>query len=113
MGLLFQYSQGGLEMRGRYLWIGGVGLAMVLGLAGARSGAEFSTGQAPVPLSRPLPGREGTQVFLKLIPSTGQPAVEGEAADKLHSGEIAVYSYSLSVKNPTTIGSATGGAGAG
>ena len=100
-------------MRKRSLWIAGVGLAVGLGLLGIRSGAEYSVGQAPVTALRPQPAGGATQIFLRLVPSQGQPPVQGESVDKNHAGEIAVQSYSLSVKNPTTIGSATGGAGAG
>jgi len=100
-------------MRGRSLLVGGVGLAAVLGMLGVRSGAEFSPGQVPVTLPRRQPADGGTQVYLKLVPATSAPAVQGEVADKQHAGEIAIHSYTLGMKNPTTIGSATGGAGAG
>src|SRR5262245_53587801 len=45
--------------------------------------------------------------FLKL------DGIEGESTDHKHKGEIAVLSFSWGVSNPTSIGSATGGAGAG
>jgi type VI secretion system secreted protein Hcp len=41
------------------------------------------------------------------------PAVAGESSDAKHKGEIELFSFSLGASNPTTIGSATGGAGAG
>jgi type VI secretion system secreted protein Hcp len=41
------------------------------------------------------------------------PAVAGESSDAKHKGEIELFSFSLGAANPTTIGSATGGAGAG
>jgi type VI secretion system secreted protein Hcp len=41
------------------------------------------------------------------------PNVAGESTDNKHKGEIEIYSFSLGASNPTTIGSATGGAGAG
>ena len=41
------------------------------------------------------------------------PNVAGESTDSKHKGEIEIYSFSLGASNPTTIGSATGGAGAG
>jgi len=45
--------------------------------------------------------------FLKL------DGIEGESLDHKHKGEIEVLSFSWGASNPTTIGSATGGAGAG
>src|SRR5262245_58350038 len=45
--------------------------------------------------------------FLKL------EGIEGESTDDKHKGEIEVLSFSWGASNPTTIGSATGGAGAG
>lgn len=45
--------------------------------------------------------------FLKL------DGIEGESADHKHKGEIEVLSFSWGINNATTIGSATGGAGAG
>lgn len=45
--------------------------------------------------------------FLKL------DGIEGESADHKHKGEIEVLSFSWGITNTTTIGSATGGAGAG
>ena len=45
--------------------------------------------------------------FLKL------DTVKGESKDSKHSGEIEIYSFSFGATNPTTIGSGTGGAGAG
>ena len=41
------------------------------------------------------------------------PNITGESTDSKHKGEIEIYSFSLGASNPTTIGSATGGAGAG
>jgi|SRR5579862_1448039 type VI secretion system secreted protein Hcp len=45
--------------------------------------------------------------FLKL------DGIEGESTDQKHKGEIEVLSFSWGISNQTTIGSATGGAGAG
>ena len=39
--------------------------------------------------------------------------VKGESLDEKHKGEIELESFSWSATNATTIGSATGGAGAG
>src|SRR3954469_3270111 len=47
--------------------------------------------------------------FLKIT----SPDVAGESQDAKHKGEIELFSFSLGAHNPTTIGSATGGAGAG
>src|SRR4029077_10610939 len=41
------------------------------------------------------------------------PNVAGESTDSKHKGEIEIYSFRLGASNPTTIGSATGGPGAG
>ena len=38
------------------------------------------------------------------------PNITGESTDSKHKGEIEIYSFSLGASNPTTIGSATGGA---
>jgi type VI secretion system secreted protein Hcp len=48
-----------------------------------------------------------TDFFLKL------DGVKGESVDDTHAGEIEVESFSWGQTNATTIGSATGGAGAG
>jgi type VI secretion system secreted protein Hcp len=45
--------------------------------------------------------------FLKL------ESVQGESQDAKHKNEIDILSFSFNVKNPTSIGSGTGGAGAG
>jgi type VI secretion system secreted protein Hcp len=47
--------------------------------------------------------------FLKIM----SPDVAGESKDSKHGGEIEIYSFSFGSHNTTTIGSATGGAGAG
>ena len=39
--------------------------------------------------------------------------IPGESVDAAHKGEFEIDSFSFGVENPTTIGSATGGAGAG
>jgi type VI secretion system secreted protein Hcp len=41
------------------------------------------------------------------------PDVAGESTDSKHTGEIEISSFSFGAHNTTTIGSATGGAGAG
>src|SRR6476659_9963252 len=46
-------------------------------------------------------------MFLKL------DGVEGESLDHKHKGEIEILSFSWGLSNPSSIGSATGGAGAG
>jgi type VI secretion system secreted protein Hcp len=48
-----------------------------------------------------------TDFFLKL------DGIKGESMDAAHAGEIDIESFSWGETNPTTIGSATGGAGAG
>jgi type VI secretion system secreted protein Hcp len=45
--------------------------------------------------------------FLKL------DGIKGESKDSKHAGETEIYSFSFGAHNPTTIGSATTGAGAG
>jgi type VI secretion system secreted protein Hcp len=49
-------------------------------------------------------------IFLKL--GDGSKA-KGESTDSKHKGEIELKSFSIGASNPSTIGSATGGAGAG
>jgi type VI secretion system secreted protein Hcp len=56
-------------------------------------------------------------VFLE-FPNSGQspggaPRIVGESVDKSHPNTIAVTAFSFGIENPTTIGSATGGAGGG
>src|SRR5262245_25917060 len=46
-------------------------------------------------------------IFLKI------ESITGESVDERHKGEIEIDSFSWGAENPTTIGSATGGAGAG
>jgi hypothetical protein len=41
------------------------------------------------------------------------PKIVGESVDKTHPNTIAVTAFSFGIENPTTIGSASGGAGAG
>jgi type VI secretion system secreted protein Hcp len=52
--------------------------------------------------------------FLSLVPKPGAKAVAGESQDKTY-GKTAfeIKDFEIGVENPTTIGSATGGAGAG
>jgi type VI secretion system secreted protein Hcp len=52
-------------------------------------------------------------MFLKITPQSNQPAIQGETQDKTLPGAIEVKSFSWDVESPTTIGSATSGAGAG
>jgi type VI secretion system secreted protein Hcp len=55
-----------------------------------------------------------TDYFLKVTPAAGagEPIV-GETADREFPGAIEIESFSFGAENATTIGSATGGAGAG
>lgn len=48
-----------------------------------------------------------SDIFLKI------EDVDGESTDRAHPGSIEIFSFSWGVSNPTTISSATGGAGAG
>jgi type VI secretion system secreted protein Hcp len=43
----------------------------------------------------------------------GSPKVTGESQDKVHPNSVDITSFSFGVENKTSIGSATGGAGAG
>jgi type VI secretion system secreted protein Hcp len=49
----------------------------------------------------------GVDYFLKI------DGIPGESTDDKHRGEIVLTSFSMGESNPTTIGSATGGAGSG
>lgn len=50
--------------------------------------------------------------FLKLVNTNGTP-VPGESLDAVHKGEIQILGYNFNVTNHGSLGSATGGAGAG
>jgi len=55
-------------------------------------------------------------VFLEFVSPSSVPAaaqVVGESQDKIHPNTVEVTSFTLGVENTSTIGSATGGAGAG
>src|SRR5450432_1809797 len=51
-------------------------------------------------------------VFLQVFPATG-PVIAGGSADPIYSGWIVVDSFEAGSENPVTIGTTTGGAGAG
>lgn len=53
-----------------------------------------------------------TDAYLILEPAQGSK-IAGDAKAKGYEGTIEIQSFSFDVENPTTIGSATGGAGAG
>lgn len=55
-------------------------------------------------------------VFIKLYPEAGQPAVVGESRDKAFPGTdgwFEISQFNFGIENSVSIGSATGGAGAG
>jgi type VI secretion system secreted protein Hcp len=57
-----------------------------------------------------------TDYFMRIDPVQGQPQIQGESQDAAFPGSkgyIEIKSFDYSVENPTTIGSATSGAGAG
>jgi type VI secretion system secreted protein Hcp len=60
-------------------------------------------------LAIPLSAHAAQDVFLKL----NQPDLQGESFDKSLPGAINLKSFAWSIENPTSIGSASGGAGAG
>jgi len=62
-------------------------------------------------LAIPLSAHASQDIFLKMNDS--QPGLQGESLDKAFPGAISLKSFEWSVENPTTIGSATSGAGAG
>jgi len=51
--------------------------------------------------------------FLKIDPGDTGVTVAGESLDSKHKGEIEILNFSWGASNPISIGSATGGAGAG
>ena len=51
--------------------------------------------------------------FLKLSSASGGASIKGETTDKVHAGDIEITSFAVGITNPTSLGSATGGAGAG
>jgi type VI secretion system secreted protein Hcp len=57
-----------------------------------------------------------TDYFMRIDPGPGNPQIAGESQDVNFPGKqgyISINSFSYGVENPTTIGSQTGGAGAG
>src|SRR3954464_3517957 len=62
-------------------------------------------------LAIPLSAHASQDIFLKMNDS--QPGLQGESLDKAFPGAISLKSFEWSVENPTTIGSAPSGAGAG
>jgi type VI protein secretion system component Hcp len=54
-----------------------------------------------------------TAIYLVLTPSGAQAPILGESVSANHPGAIDVQAYSMGISNQTTIGSASGGAGAG
>jgi type VI secretion system secreted protein Hcp len=54
-----------------------------------------------------------TDYFLKLVPMTGAPAINGESTDATHQGEIEIESFSWGIHQTLNIGSQSTGAGAG
>ncbi len=60
--------------------------------------------------------RAAIDVFLKLYPEAGQPAVVGESRDKAFPGSdgwFEISQFNFGIENTITFSSATGGAGAG
>ena len=67
-------------------------------------------------LSGLLSARAQVDLFLRFIPTNAAPTVKGDSTDPTYRGVdgwMNIRSFSLGVNNPTTIGSATGGAGVG
>jgi type VI secretion system secreted protein Hcp len=62
-------------------------------------------------LAIPLSAHASQDIFLKF--NNAPEPLQGESLDKSLPGAISVKSFEWSVENPTTIGSASGGAGAG
>jgi len=54
-----------------------------------------------------------TSYFMRLDPAAGDQQIQGESVDKTYKGWIELKSFDWGVENPTTIGSMSGGAGAG
>jgi type VI secretion system secreted protein Hcp len=54
-----------------------------------------------------------TDYFMRLDSASGDAQIKGEALDPQFKGWTEIKSFSFGSENPTTIGSATGGAGAG
>jgi type VI secretion system secreted protein Hcp len=54
-----------------------------------------------------------TDYFMRIDPVTPTDQIQGESVDQTYKGYIQLKSFSFDVENATTVGSATGGAGAG
>jgi type VI secretion system secreted protein Hcp len=54
-----------------------------------------------------------TDYFMRIDPGPGNTQITGESTDKQFQGWTEIKSFDMGVENVTTIGSATGGAGAG
>jgi type VI secretion system secreted protein Hcp len=54
-----------------------------------------------------------TDYFMRIDPGPGNTQITGESTDKQFQGWTEIKSFNMAVENLTTIGSATGGAGAG
>jgi type VI secretion system secreted protein Hcp len=81
---------------------GAVGMGALLGAMGMSGVAHAE------PVGAAATGRSGpVDYFLKI------EGIDGESTDAKHKGEIQLLSFSWGASAPTSIGSATGGAGAG
>jgi type VI secretion system secreted protein Hcp len=78
-------------------------VALVLGPAGVPAAAAAG----PADPSPRYVEAAAVDYFLKI------DGIEGESADRRHKGEIQIDSFSWGVSNPSSIGSGSGGAGAG
>src|SRR3954451_14697855 len=54
-----------------------------------------------------------TDYFMRIDPGPGDTQITGESTDAQYKGWTQIKSFSWGVENPATIGSQTGGAGAG
>src|SRR4051794_39288982 len=55
----------------------------------------------------------GYDCFMRLDPGPADTQITGESVDQTYKGYIQIKSFDMGIENPTTIGSMSGGAGAG
>ena len=79
-----------------------------------RAGIVVALAALTMLLAHPLSAHAATDMFVKLTPMNAQtPPIQGESQDKALPGAINIKGFSWDIESPATIGSTSGGAGAG
>jgi type VI secretion system secreted protein Hcp len=71
------------------------------------------TAASVVALAAAPSAHAATDYFMRLDPVSADQQINGESQDTTYKNYIQIKSFDFGVENPTTVGSATGGAGAG